>query len=151
MSTGILWYNSQSVMSVFHRLLLNSLITVTKNNFVWFALTYFLYLQTQSVMATSIFGGLFLVVNALTSMWFGSLVDHYKKKTILITSNLATLVLFIAGFALYLLMSEGGAGAHLISSWYGVGAALGMVILFSLAGVLGLVVTSVGMRSNAYV
>lgn len=91
-------------MSVFHRLLLNSLVTVTKNNFVWFALTYFLYLQTQSVMATSIFGGLFLVVNALTSMWFGSLIDHYKKKTVLIISNVTTLILFSAGFVLYLLV-----------------------------------------------
>ncbi len=88
-------------MSVFHRLLLNSLVTVTKNNFVWFGLTYFLYLQTRSVLATSIFGGAFLVVNAITSMWFGSLVDHHRKKTVLVGSSIASLIFFTVGFAIF--------------------------------------------------
>ncbi len=87
-------------MRVFYQLLINALIVVTKNNFVWFALTYWAYLETQSVIATSLVGGIYLVASTLSSFWFGSLVDRYKKKNTLIFSNIATLIFFILGYLL---------------------------------------------------
>lgn len=88
-------------MKTFYKLLVNALLVATKNNFVWFALTYWVYLETRSVVSTGVVGGLFLVANAVSAFWFGSLVDNYKKKNVMLGSSIATLVLFTVGFFLY--------------------------------------------------
>ncbi len=41
-------------MNAFHNLLANSLLVATKNNFVWFALTYWAYLETRDVVEFTI-------------------------------------------------------------------------------------------------
>jgi DHA3 family multidrug efflux protein-like MFS transporter len=43
-----------------------------------------------------------------------------------------------------------GAGVELLGSWYGVGPGRGMALVFTVTGILGLVVTVVSMRSKAY-
>ena len=55
---------------------------------IWFALIFFMYLETRSVTATSIVSGIFLVLTASLGIWFGSLVDHNKKKNVMILSGL---------------------------------------------------------------
>ena len=47
---------------------------------VWFAITFWVYLETRSVFATGMVAGIFLVATALSGIWFGSLVDHHRKK-----------------------------------------------------------------------
>lgn len=76
------------------------------NNFVWFALTYWAYLETRSVITTSFVGGTFLVVTALSGFWFGSIVDHNKKKTVMLLSSFVTLMFFLAGYLFYLSTPE---------------------------------------------
>lgn len=93
-------------MATFYRLLAVTLIVLTTNNFVWFALTYWAYLTTQSVISTSIVGGLFLVANALSSFWFGSIVDHHKKKMAMLGSSIVSLLFFVSGFVVYSLLPE---------------------------------------------
>lgn len=88
-------------MKTFYHLLGNSLVVATKNSFVWFALTFWIYLSTQSVISTSLVGGSYLVAAALSSFWFGSLVDHYSKRAVLLGSSIATLVFFSLGLLLY--------------------------------------------------
>ncbi len=88
-------------MNVFHRLVVSALIVAASTNFVWFALTYFVYLQTQSVVSTGLVGGIYLVIIALSGFWFGSFVDRNKKKRAMFLSSLASLVLFSVGFILY--------------------------------------------------
>jgi DHA3 family multidrug efflux protein-like MFS transporter len=88
-------------MKTFYALLGNTLIVVAKNNFVWFAVTFWLILQTRSVVAVSILGGLYMLVSSFSSFWLGSLVDHYRKKQVLLGSNLATLTLFAVALAIY--------------------------------------------------
>lgn len=87
-------------MRIFYRLLTCALIVSTTNNFVWFALTYWAYLETKSVISTSIVGGSYLITASLSSFWFGSIVDHYKKKRAMLGSSIATLLLFTLGFFL---------------------------------------------------
>lgn len=77
------------------------MIATTTNNFVWFALTFWAYLETQSVLATSIAAGIYLAATAVSGFWFGSIVDHNKKKTAMLISSIATLILFAAGLLLY--------------------------------------------------
>lgn len=87
----------------FYNLLINTLFTSVINFTVWFAITFFVYLETRSVFAVSLIAGLYLVATAATGIWFGSLVDHHKKKTMMIVSNTASLTFYLVAFLLYIL------------------------------------------------
>jgi DHA3 family multidrug efflux protein-like MFS transporter len=43
-----------------------------------------------------------------------------------------------------------GYGAELIGGWYGTGPDRGMALVFTIAGILGLVVTIIAMGSKSY-
>jgi DHA3 family multidrug efflux protein-like MFS transporter len=47
-------------------------------------------------------------------------------------------------------MSEGGAGAEAIGGWFGTGPARGLALLFTIAGLLGVLVTLVAWGSRSY-
>jgi DHA3 family multidrug efflux protein-like MFS transporter len=87
-------------LKTFYKLLGVTLLVVTANNFVWFALTFWAYLTTRSVVSTSTLGGVFLVMTMVSGVWFGSLVDHHRKKHAMLASSAVTLLLFIAGLVL---------------------------------------------------
>ena len=70
-------------MRTFVQLLANVLFVGVINYTVWFAVTFFVFLQTRSVFATGVIAGLFLVAMVSTGVWFGSLVDHHRKKTVM--------------------------------------------------------------------
>lgn len=88
-------------MKTFYKLLANSLVVNITNTFVWIALIYWAYLSTRSVLATSIISGVYLVLVVFSGFWFGSIVDHHRKKTAMIISSVSTLVMFVVGLALY--------------------------------------------------
>ncbi len=92
---------------IFRRLLVDTLFVSVTHFTVWFAITFYVYLQTRSVFATGIIAGLFLVMTALSGIWFGSLVDHHPKRTVMIGSNAAALVAYAAAFAVYLAAGDG--------------------------------------------
>jgi MFS transporter, DHA3 family, multidrug efflux protein len=85
----------------FYQVLINTLLVSVINFTVWFAITFYVYLQTRSVFATGVVAGIFLVMTALTGIWFGSLVDHYAKKTVMQVSAVASLLLYAVAFVLY--------------------------------------------------
>ena len=87
-------------MRTFYQLLSVALLTITANNFVWFALIFWAYLTTQSVISTSTLAGLYLVMMMGSGLWFGSIVDHHKKKYAMLGSSIATLLLFAGGLVL---------------------------------------------------
>ena len=89
-------------MPVFLQLLVNVLLVSVINFTVWFAITFFVYLETRSVFATGMVAGIFLVSTTLTGIWFGSLVDHHPKKAVMQASALVSLALYALAFALYL-------------------------------------------------
>jgi DHA3 family multidrug efflux protein-like MFS transporter len=86
---------------VFLHLLVNTLLVGVINFTVWFAITFWVYLETRSVLATGMVAGIFLVATATSGIWFGSLVDHYRKKRVMQGSTLASLGLYLAAFLLY--------------------------------------------------
>jgi DHA3 family multidrug efflux protein-like MFS transporter len=88
-------------MNVFNRLTVTALIVAVSTNFVWFALTYFVYIQTHSVVSTGLAAGIYLVIVALSGFWFGSFVDRNKKKTAMFASSIASLIFFAVGFLMY--------------------------------------------------
>ncbi|MET8149145.1 MFS transporter [Actinoplanes sp. NPDC049668] len=85
----------------FYQLLVNTLLVSVINFTVWFAITFYVYLQTRSVFATGVVSGIFLVNTALTGIWFGSLVDHHSKKTMMQVSAAASFLLYAAAFVVY--------------------------------------------------
>lgn len=94
-------------MNTFYKLLGNVLLAAVTNNYVWFALTFWIYLETKSVLATSTIAGISLVSTAISGFWFGSIVDHNKKKFAMLISSIATLLFFSSGFLLYMTAPEG--------------------------------------------
>jgi DHA3 family multidrug efflux protein-like MFS transporter len=89
-------------MKTFYQVLINSVLSNITNMTVWFALIFFIYLETLSVTATSIVSGIYLVLTAGLGIWFGSLVDHNKKKNVMILSGIISLIIYIAGFVMYI-------------------------------------------------
>ena len=59
--------------------LANTLLANIVNFTVWFALTFWIFLETKSVLATGMIAGIYLVLTAAFAIWFGSLVDHHRK------------------------------------------------------------------------
>ena len=95
-----------SPMRAFHNLLANNAVAGVTNFTVWFAITFWVFLETRSVFATGMIAGVFLVLTAGFAVWFGSLVDHYPKTRVMLGSSLASLVLYAASLALLLVTPE---------------------------------------------
>src|SRR5574339_1291478 len=94
-------------MKTFHAILANSLIAFVTNNFVWFAVTFWVFLETKSVIATSIMAGVFTLTVAFSGFLLGSLVDRYPKKRVLLLASMISLSLYaIAGSIFVLTPSE---------------------------------------------
>lgn len=89
-------------LGTFYHLLGNTVIVSIINFTVWFAITFFAYLETKSVLTTSLIAGFYLVATAGTGIWFGSLVDHHKKKTMMMVSSWLSLALYAVSLAVYL-------------------------------------------------
>ena len=94
-------------MNTFHRLLVNSLISGVTTNFLWFAITFWAYLETRSVLATSIIGGSFMLLSAISGLVFGTFVDRHKKTRVMLLSSSITLAAFVAASALFVRSPEG--------------------------------------------
>ena len=94
-------------MNTFRRLLANSLIAGVTTNFLWFAITFWAYLETRSVLATSIIGGTFMLLSAVSGLVFGSFVDRHKKKRVMLLSSSISLVAFAAAGVLLVLSPPG--------------------------------------------
>lgn len=84
-------------MNHFKNVLLNTLIANVTTSYLWFAVTFWAYLETQSVLATSIIGGSYMLLVAIFSIIFGTIVDHHKKKSVMLFSGVFTLVAFALG------------------------------------------------------
>jgi len=90
-------------MQPFHHLLANNLVANITNFTVWFALTFWTFLETQSVFATGMIAGIYLVLTSALGIWFGSLVDHLRKRNMMMLSSIASLILYAAALGGYLL------------------------------------------------
>ncbi|MBD1995587.1 MFS transporter [Leptolyngbya sp. FACHB-541] len=87
---------------LFYAILANSLVASLTNTFVWFAVTFWVYLQTQSVLATSTMAGIYVGTVAISGFFLGSLVDRYKKKTVMMLSSICSLFLYILAYLIFI-------------------------------------------------
>jgi DHA3 family multidrug efflux protein-like MFS transporter len=90
----------------FRQVLVNTLVANVTTSYLWFALTFWAYLETRSVMATAIIGGSYMLLVALLGVVFGAIVDHMRKKAVMVLSSVITLCAYVLAGALYLAFDE---------------------------------------------
>ncbi len=88
----------------FVQVLINTGVANLTTNFLWFAVVFWVYLETRSILATGILGGAYMVLLAASSMWFGSLVDRFRKRSVMLVSAWFSLVMFVIGTAMFFLV-----------------------------------------------
>lgn len=93
-------------LRAFRQVLANTLVANVTSSFLWFALTFWAYLETRSVMATAIIGGGFMLFTAVFGTYFGTLVDRHRKKQVMVVSSTVTLVTYALSGGLWLLLGE---------------------------------------------
>ena len=117
-------------MKTFHVTLVNSMVAFITNNFVWFAVTFWVFLETRSVIATSVMAGVFTLTIAFSGFFLGSLVDRYPKKRVMLLSSIVSLVLYaIAGLIFITTPYEEFADASSVRLW--------IFIVLALVGAIG--------------
>jgi MFS transporter, DHA3 family, multidrug efflux protein len=94
-------------MKTFYFLLANTVLASVTNMTVWFALIFFTFLETRSVFATAVCSGIYLTIVALSGFWLGSIVDHNKKKRVMLGSSVVSLLIYVIGLLVFLTAPEG--------------------------------------------
>ncbi len=98
-------------MKTFYQVAANSLLTTLGNFFLWFALVFWIYLETRSVLASSVIAGAYMVIASLSGFLFGGIVDRHKKKNAMLLSSGLTLFFFAAAGVIYV-SAPAGAFTH---------------------------------------
>lgn len=94
-------------MRTFHRLVANTLVATVTNSFVWFALTFWVYLETRSVIATAVIGGGYMLLLAVSGMFFGTFVDRHLRKSSMLLSSTLSLCAYGVSVVVYMLAPDG--------------------------------------------
>jgi len=89
-------------MRVFRRLLLNTLASGVTSTFLWFALTFWVYLETRSVVATGVIAGAFSMSSAVLSPFFGTFVDRHRKREAMVLATATATLCFIGATVVFL-------------------------------------------------
>ncbi|MGD9797415.1 MAG: MFS transporter [Acidimicrobiia bacterium] len=118
-------------MGAFRRLLVNTLMSGVTSSFLWFALTFWVYLETRSVVATGVIGGAFSISAAVLGPFFGTYVDRHKKKTAMVMTTVGTTVSFAVATLVFLAVDRDDL-LRLRSPWFWV--LVGSTLLGSVAG-----------------
>ena len=80
--------------AAFRRLLVNTLVSGVTSSFLWFALTFWVYLETKSVVATGIIGGAFGLAGAIVGPAYGTYVDRNRKHTAMMLATTISVICF---------------------------------------------------------
>ncbi|MFS0854024.1 MFS transporter [Microbacterium sp. 179-I 3D4 NHS] len=95
-----------AAQSAFINVLVNTLIANVTTSFLWFALTFWVYIETQSVLATGVIGGAYMLFVAFFAMVFGTIVDRHRKHAVMMLSSLISAAAFLLAGVLYLAQPE---------------------------------------------
>lgn len=93
-------------MKTFYAALANSLVAFLTNTFVWFAVTFWVYLETRSVIATSVMAGVYTLAVAFSGIFLGTIVDHYPKKRVMQLSSITSLGLYAVAAVIFYITPE---------------------------------------------
>jgi len=68
-------------MKQFVRVLINISVANTSTYLLWSAFSFWIYLETRSVLVLSVLSGTYMLLVTLSSMFFGTIVDNTEKKS----------------------------------------------------------------------
>ncbi|MFD5278345.1 MFS transporter [Pseudarthrobacter sp. NPDC058362] len=88
----------------FAGILVNTALANITTSYLWFALTFWVYLETRNVIATGVVGGAYMLLIALSSISFGTFVDRYRKLTVMRFAAAFTLAMFVLSGVVFLLV-----------------------------------------------
>lgn len=94
-------------MTVFYNILGNNLVANVTNFTVWFAITFWVFIETQSVFATGMIAGIYLIFTAASGIPFGGIVDHNSKRLVMLGSSLVSFVFYAIAFAVHQAAPQG--------------------------------------------
>ena len=104
-------------MRRFVHVLVNTASANITTSFLWFALTFWIYLETRNVIATGVVGGAYMLFVALFSMMFGTLVDRFRKKAVMVWATLIAWGVFCLDAVFFFVVGEEGI-ADLTRPWF---------------------------------
>ena len=123
----------------FRRLLVNTLMTGVTSTFLWFALTFWVYLETRSVVATGVIGGAYGLASGAFGPWFGTYVDRHSKHAALVLTTTVSAGCFAVATLVFLLV-DAESLLRLSSPWFWL--LVGSTLLGSVAGMMRSIVLS---------
>lgn len=94
-------------MKQFYKVVANTLVANVTSNFMWFALVFWAYLETNSVLVTGILGGIFMLMIAVISIPFGTMVDKQHKKAVMVWTTAVSAATFGLAALVYLILLSG--------------------------------------------
>lgn len=101
----------------FAGILVNTAVANITTSYLWFALTFWVYLETRNVIATGVVGGAYMLLIALSSISFGTYVDRYRKLAVMRFAAVFTLVMFVLSGVMFLL-TPGAQLLDLAQPWF---------------------------------
>src|SRR5690606_240628 len=104
-------------MRTFAALLVNTAVANISTMFIWFGLTFWIYLETRNVLSTALIGAALMLFVALSSMFFGTLVDRFRKKPVMAWKTGVALAIFVVD-ALFFFAMGADAIADLSRPWF---------------------------------
>ncbi|KAA9394587.1 MFS transporter [Kocuria coralli] len=90
----------------FLSILVNTAVASLSTSYLWFACTFWIYLETRNVIATGAIGGAFMLLIALTSISFGTLVDRFRKLDVMRAATFFALIMFLIAGVVYLMAPD---------------------------------------------
>jgi MFS transporter, DHA3 family, multidrug efflux protein len=93
--------DAESVPAAFRQLLANTLVTSVTSSFLWFALTFWVYLESRSVVATGCIAGAFSISSAVLGPVFGTFVDRRRKHTAMVVMTTLSVAAFAAATVVF--------------------------------------------------
>ena len=99
--------NQLNNSKLFNQILTNNFLAGLNNAFLWASTSFWVYLQTNSIVATSIMAGSFALFSMATGVLWGMLIDQYPKRKMMIVSSLGSLVAYILAIIVFYISLNG--------------------------------------------
>lgn len=95
-----------SGFGTFIQVLVNTAVANVTTSFLWFALTFWAYAETRNVIVAGVIAASFMLFVSLFSMFFGTLVDRFRKKAVMAWATLVALTVFTLDAVLFFTIGE---------------------------------------------
>ena len=116
---------------VFRRLLRNTLVTGVTSSFLWFSLTFWVFIETRSVVTAGVIGGAFSLSSAILGPVFGTYVDRHRKRSAILLATAAAAASFAVAATVFMAV-DANVLLRLSSPWFW--ALVASTLLGSVAG-----------------